>query len=480
MKKGLIYVLLWLIFFLPVSAFADEVDHPIDDQTSIEEDFQVLDMELENYYLHTIRIQDYEDSQSYIDSLNNWDRFYVVGVSEKLTENEVQTYFYLFNPIAHQLADNQEIDYLRSISFNCRLNQKEIQVTNAQILDQIASRGLYKVKGFVYELTETAEITVTAIKMDCKHFYQRQTETTFKASVFHNGTDQTVTLSFDSTLIIEEMESVSVRIPPHSQTLLDGFFSFWENTFWQNIVLGQISDLYLTFYNFNFPNNIQPDTIDYAKFNYDVITSHTIMRNGITTLDETNQERVSNEYFPGTKTFQNNKYSVELDFDVFVLGNRIDKGEFGYIDFSEEEKREFDYDASILLDSYATGIKNTVVDVEGLGMIPITETKDVSIENIEFLELWYSKDDVQYRCQIVSEPIDPDIINPGVKKEWWEQIFEVFRIVGAWVLELFNLSAPSFVQTIVGGVVCFIGVLLIPAIIRLLINFISAIINLIF
>ena len=331
MKKGLIYVLLWLIFFLPVSAFADEVDRPIDDQTSIEEDFQVLDMELENYYLHTIRIQDYEDSQSYIDSLNNWDRFYVVGVSEKLTENEVQTYFYLFNPIAHQLADNQEIDYLRSISFNCRLNQKEIQVTNAQILDQIASRGLYKVKGFVYELTETAEITVTAIKMDCKHFYQRQTETTFKASVFHNGTDQTVTLSFDSTLIIEEMESVSVRIPPHSQTLLDGFFSFWENTFWQNIVLGQISDLYLTFYNFNFPNNIQPDTIDYAKFNYDVITSHTIMRNGITTLDETNQERVSNEYFPGTKTFQNNKYSVELDFDVFVLGNRIDKGEFGYI-----------------------------------------------------------------------------------------------------------------------------------------------------
>lgn len=141
-------------------------------------------MELENYYLHTIRIQDYEDSQSYIDSLNNWDRFYVVGFSEKLTENEVQTYFYLFNPIAHQLADNQEIDYLRSISFNCRLNQKEIQVTNAQILDQIASRGLYKVKGFVYELTETAEITVTAIKMDCKHFYQRQTETTLKPLFF--------------------------------------------------------------------------------------------------------------------------------------------------------------------------------------------------------------------------------------------------------------------------------------------------------
>ena len=113
-------------------------------------------------------------------------------------------------------------------------------------------------------------------------------------------------------------------------------------------------------------------------------------------------------------------------------------------------------------------------------MIPITETKDVSIENIEFLELWYTKDDVQYRCQIVSEPIDPDIINPGVKKEWWEQIFEVFRIVGAWVLELFNLSAPSFVQTIVGAVVCFIGLLLIPAIIRLLINLISSLIKMIF
>ena len=65
------------------------------------------------------------------------------------------------------------------------------------------------------------------------------------------------------------------------------------------------------------------------------------------------------------------------------------------------------------------------------------------------------KDDIQYQYQIVSEQV-----NLGVKKEWWERILEVFRIVGA--------------------VVCFIGVLLIPAIIRLLINLISSLIKMIF
>ena len=477
MKKGFVVILIFFML-LGFTAFAESNSDikVIDDNSSIYSDFAILGLNPDDYY----PVFD-ETKPENLEHYDHFDKWYIIAMAENYVEqeNQIQTYFYLYSPIPHQYQESGPY-YLRNIqSLTYKLNGKEDECLQIRLIDH-NDRGIIKIKGFSYAYTPTAEIELKEMVLYCC-LKSKKVTTSFKATSTHTQTDGfMINLYFNSTLIIDEMESVSVRIPPHSQTLLDGFFSFWENTLWQNVVLGQISDLYLTFYNFNFPNNIQPDTIDYAKFNYDIITSHTIMRNGITTLDETNQERVSNEYFPGTKTFQNNKYSVELDFDVFVLGNRIDKGEFGYIDFSEEEKRKFDYDASILLDSYATGIKNTVVNIDGLGMIPITETKDVSIENIEFLELWYTKDDVQYRCQIVSEPINPDIINPGVKKEWWEQIFEVFRIVGAWVLELFNLSAPSFVQTVVGAVVCFIGVLLIPAIVRFLINFISSIINIIF
>lgn len=96
------------------------------------------------------------------------------------------------------------------------------------------------------------------------------------------------------------------------------------------------------------------------------------------------------------------------------MGNRIEDGEFEYLEFAEADKPKFNYDCSILLGSYINTDSDWTYNQTTLTAVR-TGRKTV-IENIDFLELWYTKDDVQYRCQIVSKPIDPDIIHPSVKK----------------------------------------------------------------
>lgn len=394
MKKGLIYVLLWLIFFLPVSAFADEVDHPIDDQTSIEEDFQVLNQDINDYYVPSYEL----------------DKWYVVAMAEtSISESKIQTYFYLYNPTLMR--------YLPKFDLQYQIGENEFLIQTFETLSYHADHRLCKVKGFQYDFVEETTLSIKKIRGYWEEddlYYSTESLSGFTADVTHiqNNNLWNITLKYDSTLIIDDFIAVDVEIK-RDHSFWAGWYEFWQDFFLPN------QYLYLEFYNFNFPDSIQPDKIDYAKFSYDywdIEYMEMMYRDGsvhtVTTSEQV--EKITSEYEPGTHTFKANGGSKELTFETFYLGNRIEDGEFEYLEFAEADKPKFNYDCSILLGSYINTDSDWTYNQTTLTAVR-TGRKTV-IENIDFLELWYTKDDVQYRCQIVSKPIDPDIIHPSVKK----------------------------------------------------------------
>lgn len=448
MKRYIIlFSVLFNIFVFGITAKAEETTYQnvITDDTSIEEDFKILSMDIDNYYM----------PQSY-----DYAKFYVVAMAESYIDTEtIQTYFYIYNPKTCSGIEINELYY----TLNSASNH---QTVNA-VFD-FNTHGLYKVKGFKYSYAASANIKIT--KLDGAYIPAKATtqslnylaalppigverielssESDFEATVSHNISDNTlsVELNYDSTLVIDEYEACKIVIPPD-----DSFMSIWSE-FWDI----EEKELYLHFYNFNFPNNIKPDKILYARFKYDFChyqdeyvrqLDYSIKH----TRTEISRENEEKEYIPETCTFKSNNYSKELNFEVFVLGNRITKGEFDYItEFTDEQKKAFDFDCSILLDStiYTLNYRITATTVH-----------DFELENIEFIELDYEKDGVIYKCQIVNEPLndEEDLGKPFVKTFW--QAFYIFLVkFGGWIFEkVFHITnVPKIFKAVLGGVSLFI------------------------
>ena len=175
-------------------------------------------------------------------------------------------------------------------------------------------------------------------------------------------------------------------------------------------------------------------------------------------------------YEPGTKTFnvEGNKY--QLEFETFVLGNRVEKGEFGRIVFTDDQKDNFRYDCSILLDS------NIYVKHNALTTVTLASSL---LQEIELLELHYKKNNVVYRCQVVSKPIDkPNPINPENPDPWYIELWKFLVKFGEVVLRFFGQTAPEIVCGGLGAFLCVVGILCSPGLIAFSIWLIISLIKL--
>ena len=296
--------------------------------------------------------------------------------------------------------------------------------------------------------------------------------------------------NFDSMLFIEKDILLTLR------------FEDWNtNSWWQSIChefnfFKDDEEVLMFFYNFNASKTI--DEIVEVELNYDhyVNTSTAYYDPGIgtrlRTLNSSNSNVVNDAIKikkPGVQ--KQSVYGVECSFNAFTTpaSDRIKEFD-GAIEISSSL---FNYDHSILVDiNRSVELTSTLKWVPKKEVFPLVDDSSLTavlekkiseymITDLKMTRLTYKAEGKTFNSYVLDDVDDPVFVDPdNTNILWWQQILELFRIVGAWVLELFNLSAPSFVQTIVGGVVCFIGVLLIPAIIRLLINLISSIINIIF
>ena len=442
----LIFSLIILFCFstLDLSAATLSYNNVITDESTIEEDFKVLNMDISNYYQLDEPIQ----------------KTYIVGYSEAIVENDyIQSYIYVYR--SYQ-CDNAKSITFGNISYS--INNKEYDLDSCYELQSIGGY-LYKLKGFKYSYIKNVDIKITvdnlvAIFQENSYAYKKEYEANcneFEVSISHSQISDNapfeMEIDFDSVLIIDEMQLVKVNVQP--ELFESCSFAGWWNTFWDL----DHKELYMHFYNFNFPDNIDVDSIEYAKFEYDYVYYwHKYDYGLINTIDQTTEksrERKLKEYLPGTNKFETYNQSGELEFETFTLGNRITKGEFpSYVGFSDSEKALFNYDASVLLDSSVR--KKT-------GNIVCYDEYYYQLENVDFLELHYMNDGILYKCQIITEdvgtpnnpeiPVDGD--DPSEEKTPWDIFLEICKKVVDWFVNNWPYSLYLVLGIIVVLIVAF-------------------------
>lgn len=435
MKKSLFIVILFytlLLGLLGISANATEVNYGnlVTDETSIEEDFELLNIDINDYYKP--KIYDYE-------------KWYVIAMSEAYIDEEnydIQTYFYLYNPTEYGTGSN----YMSTpasiyLTYLIGSNEQEVSV---QKLEYNQEHLLYKVKGFTYSFTERTEISILKVQHYNMYGQGITSESDFKAVANHsklNGFQ--VELSFNSTLIIEEYKVVEIEVT-QDNNLINNWNSFWAQ--------GETKML-VYFYNFNFPDHIEYDEVIYAKFSYYYNNYHEKVYldswdwspdpyyaefNEKTLIS---REKVLSEYNNDSKTLRVNEYSLEMTFPTFYLGNRIEAKQFGNLDASGELD-SFNYDCSVLLDSTYKTSKRGNDWPKPMHHVNFNDINYTTLDDVEFLELWYKNDGVVYKCQVVSKPVDEEEFDHGTAKpptpqpkpkSLWEKFVE-------WFLDNFPIS----------------------------------------
>lgn len=450
-KRALAILGIFLSLFTMLYVSAEEITYQnvITDDTTIEEDFEILGMEIEDYYI----------PESY-----DYDKWYVIAMSEAYIDKEIQTYFYLYNPAGLVVIPPLRINY--------SISEGEVLKTDLTILEYDAEHGYLKANGFKYSYRESCTIGISSILSEYEEDdpinsgevikTYREDSSDFKASLTHSLLNESfgIELNFNSTLVIDEFFPCRIEIVPDNS-----FSSIWLD-FWDITE----KNLYLHFYNFNFPDHIQPDSIEYAKFEYDYChyRDDYIVQPNMTVKherQEISREHLIKEYLPGTKTFKSNNASQELAFQVFVLGNRIEKGEFGYIEeFTAEQKKAFDYDCSILLDS--------TIQTQDFKVTAQTD-HNFELENIQMIELHYKKNGILYKCQVVVPPADEeDLGKPEAEKNWLQKLL---IMIADFILNCLQISVkivPDWGKYIIGAVPLILGFFVVLFLLPYLILFI--------
>ncbi len=427
--------------------------------SSIADDFKLLNMNIDDYYIP-----------------KNYDycKWYVVAMGFEINDDsKIQSYFYIYNPTPTATTAFEIIYKLNNVQF----------YDYYYLLKTDAEHGLYKVEGFTLDYSNTTQnISLVSIATD-----ETFSESEFELEVtFDNTSENEVSIKskFNSTIIIDDIKVVQIEVKKD-----DNFINNW-NDFWTC----STASMYVFFYNFNFPDHIKYDSVEYAKFQYEYLYYYEKVW-----LDEWDfspdpelsdynekklieKETVVSEYNNDSKKLRVNKHSQELTFPTFYLGNRIKDKQFGTLDVSGELD-SFDYDCSILLDStYKTTERWSGYYAPFKGGV-YNDINYTVLDKVDLVELHYEKDGVLYKCQVVSKPVEKDDFDQGTatsptdeddsQKSIWDKIKEILIKIVDWILNnVFQTDSnafPEIAKLAIGFVLCVVSLIVTPYIIKFLI-----------
>ncbi len=465
----IICTLLFLICTSKVSAEEIKYGNLITDETTIKEDFKLLGLSINDYY-----------KPSY-----NYSKWYVIAMSESYIDEEnydIQTYFYLYNPTRF----GEGSDHMSTVSdftFTYELKNAEILYkSHGSKLDYDREHLIYKVKGFAYKYSPSVEISITKIQ----HFNLRglgiTNDSNFKATAKHSKVNGfNVELNFNSTLIIDDIEVVSLQIEPNNNM----FKYIFSGELFEDTFKGGVNDstLQLYFYNFNFPKHIKPDSIEYAYFELKKeLWQQKWKRPGDIWKEEYHKvietKELNYELYPEDFTFDIGNKVEKISFPRFYLGDRYKDKQFGDLSFEKLDAAKFDRDCSIFLD-YNYELEYLRYDPRVIGHIqPDLKYRDYSkLKDVELLELWYKKDGITYKCQIVSNPTDSVPVIAEHPKSPWDKIKEIIIKIVDWILNnVFQTDSKAFpeeAKLAIGFVLCVVALIVLPYIIKFLIYLIK-------
>ena len=470
MKKVLYSFILLLISFIFISfdASAEEVAvKEITSTTSIANDFEILGLDINDFY----------KPKSY-----DYDKWYVVAAAEDMKkENDynIQSYIYVFNPFDKAVGKDSE-----SFMLYYNFSDGFTRLSNTSIAAYDAEHLIYKLEAFRYNFVEKEKITISKITYTFETRLGTEEEpitqeVDFSYEVTHSKEDGCyISLEFDSLLILEEYDVLKINIEQDNN-----FFNFF-NKFYGFAP----TNMYVYFYNFNFPERIKYDDVTYAKFEYDYIEVQTqtpiagYEKYYPSKYEEKSRTRKPNEYYPGDQEIQVNGNSQKLTFPTIYLGNRLQDNQFGDLEVSGDVE-SFNYDCSILLDyTYATitPMQMHIPDLlNGTSLQYVGNYSEyTAIDKVEILELHYENDGITYKCQVAGGLIDDEDFSEGTAKDptfsiipkWWENLLEELKQL--WDKLLAWIEENPIQNIVIAIIVAILSIAVIAALIWALIKYI--------
>ena len=473
------FILIIIIFsFVKVKASEVEFTEPITDETCISDDLSVLGIDISPYKVN--------------EKTSKVNKVYVIAVGESYNadNNRIDTYLYFYVPFncSNNIAFN---------SINYKINNSEVMTYYLPMIEWdekncIASNHLFKVKSFSINEFKTFDININSISYtigndinECLSDFSCNVSCNFIKS--DNSIHYYISSKYDKTILIDEIQVVKIR-------LLDkNLFNSW-NDFWDRIWANKTDYYDFYFYNFNMPDNVYFDDITYSKFRYDYFVVEGEKNTFSNIIDDyeniISSELKEKEYYAYDKnghtittTCDINNEKVEMTIPIFYLGNRVRDNQFGELkeayDINDIDDKLFEYDCSILLDTTSAQKESISRNVLGTGVVVGEHYIETKFDNIELLELNYEYQGKEYKCQVVSKPIETseiENIEPNEKNE-------TLDFFNDWINVLNDFKNSDFVSWFMNNYpnslyLIILLVIMIPVLIALLPSIITALIKL--
>lgn len=468
MIKKITFFLVFLVSIFTLCSFTTKIVEVgvINDNTTIYNDLTMLGLTPSDY----ITLEATQENDCY-------DEEYLIAVGENRKEdNSTDVYLYLYNPVMFKL----DYAYIFELNINNSLlkllyvsdesyfsNFKDSYDIEVGLCEYSSSYNIAKLKfNYINHVNERKydldQITrYYHISADYNTYYLEQTfNNPFTATFKEREEDGQLVSDFEynSFIYITKDVLVPVRLSPE----------FKWSEFFQSI-LDKDSDSMAFFYNFSSSKKIE------QILELDVVFDTEFRRTSIACKDDLlgyNDGYV--EPKNGVeRTLYNEKQSYDwlsthLEFETFQTPaeNRFTNEEFGYLEFNEEQIKQFtDYEHSVLIGMNTITLHS--IPVMGGGALPCYHYEEIN--NLQVKRIKFETDGKIYNSYVADDPDNPiDPIIPETPKTWFDELLE-------WIKD-----NPLYAVLIVIGLVVLLPLIiaLLPTIVGFLVKIIVGIVKL--
>ena len=495
--KKIIGLVMMLFSMITLSSFTERTIIEvgiINDETSINNDLSMLGLTSSDYVILNDGIYD--------GTVNHYDQVYLIGVGENRHEKDVtDIYFYLYNPcdysndsfnvkLDYYLFDikinNNNFDFIyvenpTNVSLYYDINPNEYN--NLSLIDYSKDKNIWKLKYSYINHTNDRTYELGKIQRGMSYSEKDYPEyvnylkddftNPFTATFREREEDGRLVTSYDYNSFIYITEDILVPVLIRSE---NNFENFWNGVFaGRDEALAENSLVY--FYNFSSSKRIDQILeldVQYKTHGACLMLKDSLIDNtddcNASNIDTTLND-VSRTLYPGLHSYD--WFSSHLEFETFKTpaSERFTNEEFGYLQFSNDQKRQFtDYEHSVLINMESPSNRHQQVVEEGFVDHAYTCYHNNVIEDLQVKRIMFETDGQIYNSYVaddVDDPIDP--IVPETPKSFLESLID-------WIKEN-PARAVAVIIAIVVGLPLVIAFL--PYIIKFIINLIKTIIQVI-
>lgn len=451
MKKILGIILLFISFLSLCSFTSREIEvGVINDNTSINNDLASLGLtpsDYINFYEEYFKAQEEGKDEDY---LNNYNETYLIAVGEnRLDDESTDVYLYLYNPIFHMFSF--EAYYINldvnntpiKLAYYSNYGVKEYEDSD-QILEFCNVTDDYTIYKFKfnyinhvnerkYELDSIKMYYNWAVDYDSV-LLNKEYENPFTATFKEREEDGKLVTDYEYNSFIYITKDVLVAVLIDSNS---NFSDFWKNLFGDRET--QLAERqFIYFYNFSSSKKIEQ--ILELDVKYNTTQKCFMIKSG--PIDNTSNCDTSDNIDTSIKSVERTLYNEKVSYDWFSshlefetfktpASERFTDNEFGYLEFNEEQKRQFtDYEHSVLIDIEVPFNRHTQTVEEGWIDHAYSCYHITDINNLEVKRIKFETNGKIYNSYVADDPNDSEeIIIPDTPSpmNWFDELIDCIK-----------------------------------------------------